>query len=102
MQNRCRVLAFDPQPGRLERVREAAGRLGITIVEPVEGTVGALASPFRAACDGVLVDAPCSNLGVLRRNPDVTWRRQPADRATTAEPRGMVLDASATAVKPCG
>src|SRR5439155_1435896 len=52
MQNRGRVLAFDPQPGRLERVREAAGRLGITIVEPVEGTVEALASPFRPARHG--------------------------------------------------
>ena len=102
MQNRGRVLAFDPQPGRLERVREAAGRLGITIVEPVEGTVEALASPFRAACDGVLVDAPCSNLGVLRRNPDVKWRRQPADLATNAERQGRILDAAATMVKPGG
>src|SRR2546430_3222454 len=102
MQNRGRVLAFDPQPGRLERVREAAGRLGITIVEPVEGTVEALASPFRAACDGVLVDAPCSNLGVLRRNPDVKWRRQPADLATNAERQGRILDAAATMGKPGG
>ncbi len=102
MQNRGRVLAFDPQPGRLERVREAAARLGITIVEPVEGTVEVLALRFRAACDGVLVDAPCSNLGVLRRNPDAKWRRQPADLATNAERQGRILDAAATLVKPGG
>src|SRR5207245_2902997 len=69
MDDRGRVLAFDPQPARLARVREAAARLGLTIIEPRDGGVETLAGEFRNACDGVLVDAPCSNLGVLRRRP---------------------------------
>jgi 16S rRNA (cytosine967-C5)-methyltransferase len=102
MANRGRVLALDPQPARLERVGAAAARLGLSIVEPVEGAVETLAPAFRSACDGVLVDAPCSNLGVLRRNPDVKWRRQPADLALNALRQGRILEAAATMVTPGG
>ncbi len=102
MGDRGRVLAFDPQPARLARVREAAARLGIRTIEPLDGTVEALAPHFRDACDGVLVDAPCSNLGVLRRNPDVKWRREPGDLAAGAERQGRILAAAATMVKPGG
>jgi 16S rRNA (cytosine967-C5)-methyltransferase len=50
----------------------------------------------------VLVDAPCSNLGVLRRNPDVKWRRRPGDLATAAERQREILAAAATMLKPGG
>src|SRR4029434_9399197 len=50
----------------------------------------------------VLVDAPCTNLGVLRRNPEVKWRRQPADIAVAAERQRSILAAAATLVKPGG
>jgi 16S rRNA (cytosine967-C5)-methyltransferase len=102
MDGRGRVLAFDPQPGRLARVREAATRLGVTIVETVEGPVERLAPGWPSGCDGVLVDAPCSNLGVLRRNPEVKWRRQPADIAAAARRQQGILLAAATLVRPGG
>ncbi len=102
MEDRGRVLAFDPQPARLARVREATARLGIKCIEPLDGTVEALAPGFREACDGVLVDAPCSNLGVLRRNPDVKWRREPAELAASAERQRRILGAAAAMVKPGG
>ncbi|HEX6210360.1 MAG TPA: 16S rRNA (cytosine(967)-C(5))-methyltransferase RsmB [Methylomirabilota bacterium] len=102
MDDRGRVLAFDPQPGRLARVDEAAARLGVTIAETVEGPVERLASGWAAACDGVLVDAPCSNLGVLRRNPEVKWRRQPADVAAAAQRQHDILAAASTLVRPGG
>ena len=102
MEDRGRVLAFDPQPARLGRVREAAGRLGVTIVEVTEGTVEALAPSRAGTCDGVLVDAPCTNLGVLRRNPEVKWRRQPADVSAAAERQRPILGAAATLVRPGG
>ena len=102
MNDRGRVLAFDPQPARLARVGEAAARLGVTIVETVAGPVEALAARWASGCDGVLVDAPCTNLGVLRRNPEVKWRRQPADIPGAADRQRGILAAAATLVRPGG
>ena len=102
MADRGRVLAFDREPERLARVREAAARLGITVVDARDGAVDVLAPGFRDACDAVLVDAPCSNLGVLRRNPEVKWRRQPSDLGPASRQQSEILAAAATMVKPGG
>jgi 16S rRNA (cytosine967-C5)-methyltransferase len=102
MANEGRILAFDPQPARLARVPEVAARLGIGIVEPHEGTVESLASSFGERCDAVLVDAPCSNLGVLRRNPDVKWRRGAESVAEAASRQREILAAAAQMVRPGG
>jgi 16S rRNA (cytosine967-C5)-methyltransferase len=102
MADRGRVLAFDREPERLALVREAATRLGITIIDARDGAVDALAPGFRDACDAVLVDAPCSNLGVLRRNPEVKWRRQPSDLDLASRRQSEILAAAATMVKPGG
>lgn len=102
MDNRGRILAFDPQPRRLELVKEAAARLGAAIVETHGGTTEELAPGFADGCAAVLVDAPCSNLGVLRRNPEVKWRRQLADLAAAAARQQTILAAAATMVRPGG
>jgi 16S rRNA (cytosine967-C5)-methyltransferase len=102
MDNRGRILAFDREPVRLARVAEAATRLGISIIDTRDGPVEGLAPSFRGACDGVLVDAPCSNLGVLRRNPEVKWRRQPSDLALASRRQSEILGAAATMVRPGG
>ena len=102
MANRGRVLAFDPQPARLKLVAEMAGRLGIHIVETFEGAVEHLAGRFPAVCDAVLVDAPCSNLGVVRRNPEVKWRRHPHDLSANAARQRAIVAAAAGLVKAGG
>ena len=102
MDNRGRVLAFDREPTRLARVGEAAARLGISIIDARQGPVESLAKDFPAACDGVLVDAPCSNLGVLRRNPEVKWRRQPSDIALASQRQREILGSAAAMVRPGG
>jgi 16S rRNA (cytosine967-C5)-methyltransferase len=102
MEDRGRILALDPHPGRLGRVTEAAARLGLTIIDTTEGAVESLAPRWAGTCDRALVDAPCTNLGVLRRNPEVKWRRQPADIAAAAERQGSILAAAATLVRPGG
>ncbi len=102
MDNRGRILAFDRETTRLARVNEAAARLGISIIDTHDGSVEALAPRFHAACDGVLVDAPCSNLGVLRRNPEVKWRRQPSDLTLASRHQSEILGAAATMVRPGG
>ena len=102
MENRGRILAFDPQPARLALVAEAVGRTGATIVEARGGTVESLAPALVDACDAVLVDAPCSNLGVLRRNPEVKWRRVPEDIPASAARQREILAAAATMVRSGG
>ena len=102
MGNTGHIVAFDPQPARLARVTEASARLGVTIVETETGAVEEQASAWTERCDAVLVDAPCSNLGVLRRNPDVKWRRKPADIAEAARRQTVILAAAATMVRTGG
>lgn len=102
MEDRGRLLAFDPQPARLKLVREAAARFHLRCVEPREGPVERLAPELGPACDAVLVDAPCSNLGVLRRNPEVKWRRRAEDFAPLAARQRAILEAAASMVRPGG
>jgi 16S rRNA (cytosine967-C5)-methyltransferase len=58
--------------------------------------------PFRAAFDLVLLDAPCSGLGTLRRDPDIRWRRQPADLESLADAQVEMLSEAARVVRPGG
>jgi 16S rRNA (cytosine967-C5)-methyltransferase len=102
MQNRGRILAVDPQPGRLRLLGRAAARLGAQTIEAHAGSVERLAPRWPGRCDRALVDAPCSNLGVLRRNPEVRWRRRPGDLARGAEGQRAILAAAATMVRPGG
>jgi 16S rRNA (cytosine967-C5)-methyltransferase len=102
MANRGKIIAMDPQAARLKLVGKAASRLGIGIIEAHAGSVSALAGRWKGRCDRVLVDAPCSNLGVLRRNPDVKWKRTEEDLGRLRERQGGILSAAASLVKPGG
>jgi 16S rRNA (cytosine967-C5)-methyltransferase len=102
MANRGRLVAADPHAGRLGLLRTACARLGATIVEPRLADARALADALGPTCDRVLVDAPCSNLGVLRRNPDAKWRRRPDDFAALAATQAAILDAAGALVRPGG
>jgi len=82
MQNQGEVVATDPEPRRLKRLASNLRTLGITCVEPVEisaeRTFAASAFPdtwSRTGFDRILVDAPCSGLGVLRRHPEAKWQK---------------------------
>jgi 16S rRNA (cytosine967-C5)-methyltransferase len=102
MDNRGRIIALDPQPARLARVDDIVSRLGISIVETAPTTAQEAATARAATCEAVLVDAPCSNLGVVRRNPDVKWRRRPEDIPTAAARQRDILAAAAIMLKPGG
>jgi 16S rRNA (cytosine967-C5)-methyltransferase len=102
MENRGRILAMDSHAGRLRLLARAAARLGVGIIEAHAGAVAALASRWEDRCDRALVDAPCSNLGVLRRNADVKWRRVPEDLARLRAKQRDILAAAAALVKPDG
>jgi len=82
--------------------RAACARMGATIVEARAGGVVDLSHELGPVCDRVLVDAPCSNLGVLRRNPEGKWRRREVDLAALAAMQGAILDGAAALVRPGG
>lgn len=100
MRNTGRVVAGDINARRLERVTAAAERLGLSIIEPLLLTDdGPLpAGPFDAA----LVDAPCSNTGVLGKRPDVRWRIAPADLDELPQLQAKLLRRAIAAVRPGG
>ena len=95
------VVAADIHPGRLRLVREAAGRLQL---DSIHALVGAGAEmPFvPGTFDRVLLDAPCSGLGVLRRRPEARWRLESYQIDNLAALQVSLLAAAAAAVKPGG
>ncbi len=81
MHNTGRLVALDAQPGRLRLLRQNVQRLQLTCVTPVAADA-TQPLPWRerhGAFDRILVDAPCSGLGVLRRHPDIKWRKTAID-----------------------
>jgi 16S rRNA (cytosine967-C5)-methyltransferase len=95
------VIAVELHPGRARRVVENRRRLGIEHL-PVVVADGTMA-PFRSArADLVLVDAPCSGLGALRRRPDARWRVTEADVNRLVDLQVGLVDAAADLVAPGG
>lgn len=77
MRDQGRVIAIDIHLKRLALIDEAAKRLGIKIVETGQADATKLSSKMVSQADRVLVDAPCSGLGVLAKRPDARWRKTP-------------------------
>jgi len=102
MQNRGRVLAFDINAHRLPMVAESCRRLGITIVETIEADARKLDKYISEKADRVLVDVPCTGLGVLRRRVEARWRRTPDQFETLPELQYAILSGAAQCVKTGG
>lgn len=93
------VLAADATPERLVRLRENVVRTGV----PNVWTIAADARrPPLARADIVLIDAPCTGTGTLRRHPDGRWRLTPADLDALTVLQREILDGAAAIVPPGG
>ena len=99
MDNRGRIIAVDQTDEKVAMIEENAARLRISIIEPMVGDAAVLKLP---PADRVLVDAPCSGLGVLRHRPDARWRRRERDILSLAELQRRILANAAAMVKPGG
>ena len=75
----CRIIAVEPNGPRCKLLAENVRRLGLaSIVTIHQTTLAALGATGIALFQAILVDAPCSGLGVIRRHPDIRWNRSPA------------------------
>jgi 16S rRNA (cytosine967-C5)-methyltransferase len=96
----AQVTALDRSPNRVARLRENLARLSLEVE-----TVVADAAEWDAGerrFDGVLVDAPCSSTGTIRRHPDIAWLKQEADIATLCALQARLLQKASSLLKPGG
>jgi 16S rRNA (cytosine967-C5)-methyltransferase len=100
MNNQGRVVAQDVSDERLKWIQENCQRLGVTCVETVLPST--LNPQPSTGFDRVLVDAPCSNTGVMRRRVDLRWRIQPEEIERLRTAQLDLLQQAATQVKPGG
>jgi 16S rRNA (cytosine967-C5)-methyltransferase len=104
MNSQGRVYAFDVSPARLARLKPRLKRSGLSNLHPhlLRNEHDPKVKRLAGKIDRVLVDAPCSGLGTLRRNPDLKWRQTPASVAEMRVKQAAILEAAGTLVKPGG
>ncbi len=104
MRNTGRLYAFDVSDKRLNNLKPRLARSGLSNVHPVriEHERDAKVKRLAGKMDRVLVDAPCSGLGTLRRNPDLKWRQDETAVAELNAKQTAILAAAATLVRPGG
>jgi 16S rRNA (cytosine967-C5)-methyltransferase len=104
MRSTGRLYAFDISPKRLAGLKPRLARSGLSNVHPqrIEGVNDPRVKRLAGKIDRVLVDAPCSGLGTLRRNPDMKWRQTPEDVRELAAKQASLLAGAARLVKPGG
>ena len=104
MRNTGRLYAFDVSGHRLAALKPRLARSGLSNVHPVQiaherdERIKRLAGKI----DRVLVDAPCSGLGTLRRNPDLKWRQTPETVRALQAQQALILNGAARLLKPGG
>ena len=101
MGNRGLIVATDLRGRRVELLARTIATLGATCARVVQADASAVL-PFREPFDAVLLDAPCSGLGTLRRDPDIRWRRSAGELKRFAATQIEMLNRVAAAVGPGG
>jgi len=103
MGNQGRIIACDLYESRVARLRENLARLGVTIAQGIQHDCMQAGPPLApASFDRILVDAPCSNTGVIRRRVDVRWRLTEEDFIRMPAQQLALLKRTATLLKPGG
>ncbi|MDR3240449.1 MAG: 16S rRNA (cytosine(967)-C(5))-methyltransferase RsmB [Clostridiales bacterium] len=102
MENRGRIVACDIHPGKLRLVQRAAERLGLSVMETRLLDARAYHVELDQTADRLILDAPCSGLGVIRKKPDLKYRKTEADIHALAALQREMLENSWRYVKPGG
>lgn len=99
----ARRVACDRHPGRAAAMKRSLARAGMNDVAVVVADLAACAPPFApGSFDRVLVDAPCTGTGTLRRHPEIRWRLRASDPSRLAEVQLAILRSASTLVAPGG
>jgi 16S rRNA (cytosine967-C5)-methyltransferase len=99
--DRARVDAADLSERKLELCTDQARRLGLGSIQTVACDLTDPRAPLQPSYDRILIDAPCSGLGVLRRHPEAKWRPRP-NAAELAELQAEMLDELVPRLRPGG
>ncbi len=102
MEDRGELRAFDLHPHKIPLIRDNCRRLGLHIVEAAAADSACLPESYREWADYVLLDAPCSGLGVLQARPDSRYHKKPEDIPALAALSYRLLEAAGTYLKPGG
>lgn len=104
MNNRGRLYAFDISAARLKKFEPRLARSGLSNVHPqtIANENDIRVKRLAGKANRVLIDAPCSGLGTLRRNPDLKWRQTPQSVAELMAKQSKILTAAARLIKPGG
>ena len=100
MHNEGRLLAHDTTPERLKLIEENCARLGVTCAQTVLPST--LNSQPSSRFDRILIDAPCSNTGVMRRRVDLRWRIRPGEIGRLHLAQLELLNQAAPLLRPGG
>jgi len=103
LKNSGKILATDYDIKKIDELKKDAIRLGINIIETRQAdlTCG-LPESLKEKFDHVLVDAPCSGLGTLRRNPEIKWHTTAANFTGFTRTQNTILQSASSAVRPGG
>lgn len=102
MANQGKIKAFDLYPHKVKLIEENCQRLGISIVETAVADATLYQPELKDWADYLLLDAPCSGLGVLGRRPDARWQKTPVTIEEMAALSKQILEQAACYVKPGG
>jgi 16S rRNA (cytosine967-C5)-methyltransferase len=104
MRNSGRVYAFDVSAARLAKFKPRLARSGASNVHPqlISGERDVRVKRLFGKIDRVLIDAPCSGLGTLRRNPELKWRQQPSDVEAMVQKQTAILEGAHRLLKAGG
>ena len=100
--DRGEIIAMDLDKGRLTLLRDNVGRLGLQSVSWLQMDVREAGDRYAGWADRLLLDAPCSGTGVIRRRPDIGWNKGPADIRRLAGRQRELLLSAAGVVRPGG
>lgn len=102
MGNQGEIIAQDIYPHKVKLIEESALRLGITSVQAVQGDVLDTKSQWLNGFDHVLLDAPCSGTGIIRKKPEIRFNRKPEDILALSRLQGELLEQAKGYVKNHG